>query len=160
MLHPIDYRLSKNKFWLSTWNSYSLKNYRNLILNDKILNVLGRIFSNCFKIIFPVAAPWTNFRKFRKYSQYIIGFDGRRAIRLGPNKIKKLPNFIIPEDYNIIRFSDFSILRIFFLVDQNIDHWLTRQKKWRSPLLHFNMRYNLKTKKKQFHFLEKIYLIQ
>ena len=155
MLHPIDYRLAKNKFWLSTWNSYSLKNYRNLILNDKILNVLGKIFSNCFKITVSVAAPWANFRKFRKYSQFVIGFDGRRAIRLGPNKIKKLPNFIIPEDYNIIRFSNFSILKVFFLIDQNLTNWIYRQKQWRTPLRYFNLRYSSQKKNKTSPFFWK-----
>nr|YP_009308389.1 orf1594 [Paramoeba pemaquidensis]AOS85527.1 orf1594 [Paramoeba pemaquidensis] len=144
MLHPIDYRLSKNKFWLSTWNSYSLKNYKNLILNDKILNVLGYIFKNCFKVSYSFASPWSNPRKHRKYfSNFIIGFDGRRAIKTGPNKVKKLPGFLIPEDYNIIRFHNFSILKIYFLIDKNLEtYWAKKQKNWRSPLKYFNMRYN------------------
>ena len=144
MLHPIDYRLSKNKFWLSTWNSYSLKNYKNLILNDKILNILGFIFKNCFKASYSFASPWSNPRKYRKYfSNFIIGFDGRRAIKTGPNKVKKLPGFIIPEDYNIIRFHNFSILKIYFLIDKNLEtYWAKKQKNWRSPLKYFNMRYN------------------
>ncbi len=144
MLHPIDYRLSKNKFWLSTWNSYSLKNYKNLILNDKILNILGYIFKNCFKLSYSFASPWSNPRKYRKYfSNFIIGFDGRRAIKTGPNKVKKLPGFLIPEDYNIIRFHNFGILKIYFLIDKNLEtYWAKKQKKWRSPLKYFNMRYN------------------
>ena len=150
MLHPIDYRLSKNKFWLSTWNSYSLKNYRNLILNDKILNILGFIFKNCFKSSYAFASPWSNPRKNRKYfSNFVIGFDGRRAIRTGPNKVKKLPGFIIPEDYHIIRFSNFVILKIYFLIDRNLEtYWAKKQKNWRSPIKYLNMRYN-KSKNKE-----------
>ena len=144
MLHPVDYRLSKNKFWLSTWNSYSLKNYRNLILNDKILNILGYIFKNCFKSSYSFASPWSNPRKNRKYfPNFVIGFDGRRAIRTGPNKVKKLPGFIIPEDYHIIRFSNFIVLKIYFLIDKNLEtYWAKKQKNWRSPVKYLNMRYN------------------
>jgi hypothetical protein len=155
MLHPIDYRLSKNKFWLSTWNSYSLKNYKNLILNDKILNILGYIFKNCFKVSYSFASPWSNPRKYRKYfSNFIIGFDGRRAIRTGPNKVKKLPGFIIPEDYNVIRFNNFSILKIYFLIDKNLEtYWTKKQKNWRAPLKYFNMRYT-KNKNSEENFLK------
>ena len=149
MLHPVDYRLSKNKFWLSTWNSYSLKNYRNLILNDKILNILGYIFKNCFKSSYSFASPWSNPRKNRKYfPNFVIGFDGRRAIRTGPNKVKKLPGFIIPEDYHIIRFSNFIVLKIYFLIDKNLEtYWAKKQKNWRSPIKYLNMRYNKKKNK-------------
>ena len=144
MLHPVDYRLSKNKFWLSTWNSYSLKNYRNLMLNDKILNILGYIFKNCFKSSYSFASPWSNPRKYRKYfPNFVIGFDGRRAIRTGPNKVKKLPGFVIPEDYHIIRFSNFIVLKIYFLIDRNLEtYWVNKQKNWRSPLKYYNMRYH------------------
>lgn len=77
-----------------------------------------------------------------------IGFDGRVSIQIGPYKLKKIADFILPENYKIIRFSNFSILKICFLMDDNADFSIYRHKKVRSPLTHLDFYYSRKTKKK------------
>jgi hypothetical protein len=67
----------------------------------------------------------------KKYVHRIIGFDGRRVIKNNFMNLNKLPGFLIPEDYGIIRFTNLVLIKIYLLIDKNKEINSVENQKYR-----------------------------